>query len=141
MLPLQYARQWRSASVVLLALVLVATLMPVVWLWPDRMQLVNWFGNLDKWAHLATFTVLAVWFAGQYRPRSYWRIAVGLFAFGVLIEICQRLVGYRAADLMDVGANTLGIVSGLAIALAGAGGWCLPFEAWYAGRRAGAKID
>ena len=51
------------------------------------------------------------------------------------------MVGYRSADLMDIGANTLGIASGLAIALAGAGGWCLPFEAWYAGRRAGAEID
>ena len=91
MLPLRYARQWRGASIALLVLVLVATLMPVVWLWPDRTQLATWFRNLDKWAHLATFALLAVWFAGQYRPRSYWRIAVGLFAFGALIEVCQRI--------------------------------------------------
>jgi VanZ family protein len=141
MLPLRYARHWQGASVALLLLVLVATLMPVFWLWPDRAQLASWFRNLDKWAHLATFALLAVWFAGQYRPRSYWRIGLGLFAFGVLIEVCQRMVGYRSADLMDIGANTLGIVSGLAIALAGLGGWCMLFEAWYAGRRAGAQID
>lgn len=141
MLPLQYARHWRSASVVLLLLVLVATLTPAVWLWPDRVQLASWFRNLDKWAHFLTFAALALWFAGQYRPRSYWRIALGLFAFGVLIEMCQRLVGYRSADLLDVGANSIGIVAGLAIALAGAGGWCLPFETWYIERKAGAELD
>jgi VanZ family protein len=141
MLPLRYARRWRSASAALLLLVFAATLLPAVWFWPDRVQLVSWLRNLDKWAHLLTFAILALWFAGQYRPRSYWRIALGLFAFGVLIEACQRLVGYRSADLLDIGANTIGIVSGLAIALAGAGGWCLLFETWYVERRAGAGID
>ena len=125
----------------LLLLVLVATLMPAVWVWPHRVQLASWLRNLDKWVHLLTFAMLALWFAGQYRPRSYWRIAIGLFAFGVLIEVCQRVVGYRSADLLDIGANTVGIFSGLAIALAGAGGWCLLFEAWYVERRAGAEID
>jgi VanZ family protein len=141
MLPLQYARHWRRASIILLLLVLAATLLPAVWLWPDRMQLSSWFRNLDKWAHLLTFAILALWFAGQFSRGSYWRIALGLFAFGILIEVCQRLVGYRSADLMDIGANTVGIVSGLAIALAGAGGWCLLFETWYTERRAGAEID
>ena len=141
MLPLRYARRWQGASAVLLLLVLGTMLVPAVWFWPDRLQAVSWFASLDKWAHLMTFAGLALWFAGQYRPRFYWRIALGLFAFGVLIEASQRLVGYRSADLLDIGANTIGIVSGLVVALAGAGGWCLLLEAWFVERGARVGLD
>ena len=141
MLPLRYARRWRDASAVLLLLVLCGTLMPAMWFWSDSADLISWIGNYDKWVHLLTFALLALWFAGQYRPRSYWRIALGLFVFGVLIEIGQGLVGYRSAELLDIGANTFGIVSGLAIALAGAGGWCLLFESWYTERKVREELD
>lgn len=141
MLPLRYARRWTIASTVLLILVLALTVMPAIWLWPDRVRIVSWLDNLDKWAHVATFAFLAVWFAGQYRPRSYWRIALGLLAFGALIEVCQRAVGYRTAELLDFGADTIGIIIGLAIAMAGAGGWCLSFEDWYIRRKSGVVVD
>lgn len=141
MLPLHYARRWRIASAALLTLVLAVTIMPVVWLWPDRARMVLWIEHLDKVAHAGTFAILALWFAGQYRRRSYWRIAVGLLAFGALIEICQRFVGYRAAEWPDLGADAIGIIVGLTIATAGAGGWCQLIEAWYIRRRSGAGID
>lgn len=141
MLPLRYARGWRVASVSLLLLVLAATVMPAVWFWEERLQIASWFGDIDKWAHGATFALLALWFAGQYRRNAYWRIALGLTVFGILIELCQRLVGYRTAEWWDIAADAAGIVIGLAIALGGAGGWCQPVENWLAGRRAGAGID
>jgi VanZ family protein len=129
MLELRYAPRWRAASVVLLLLVLGAAVMPAIWLWPDRRELASWFGQIDKVTHVLAFAFLAVWFAGQYRPRSYWRIALGLLAFGVFIEVCQRLVGYRSAEWLDVAADILGIIVGLLIAAAGLGGWCQRFEA------------
>jgi len=141
MLPLRYARRWRLASAVLLTLVLAVTLMPAIWLWPDRVRTVLWLEHIDKLAHGATFVLLALWFAGQYQPRSYPRIAVGLLAFAGLIEVCQRTVGYRSAEWLDFGADAIGIIIGLAIAMAGAGGWCLLFEDWYVGRKSGAAID
>jgi len=141
MLPLRYARRWRVAGVTLLALVLAVTVMPAVWMWPGQVRLVSWLENLDKWAHVITFSLLALWFAGQYRPRSYWRIAVGLLAFGAMIEVTQGALGYRAAEWLDFGADAVGIIIGLVIALAGAGGWCQPFEDWYIRRRSGAGID
>jgi VanZ family protein len=73
---------------------------------------------------------MTVWFCGQYSQSAYWRIALGLLAFGVLIEIAQRAVGYRTADLLDLGADLVGIAAGLAIALAGAGGWTPKLEGW-----------
>ena len=123
MLPLRHARRWRAASIALLALVLIATLLPAVWFWPDRGELVTWFVHSDKGLHGITFAFLALWFAGQYRRRSYWRIGVGLIAFGLLIEACQGMVSYRSAEFLDVGANMAGIAVGLSIALAGLGGW------------------
>lgn len=131
MLPLRYAPQWRIASIVLLLAVLFSTLAPAVWLWSDKVQLVSWLKHFDKWAHVVTFILLTVWFTGQYRPRAYWRIAVGLTAFGMLIEVCQRLVGYRSAEWIDLAADVVGILLGLAIAMAGFGGWSLRIESWF----------
>jgi VanZ family protein len=135
MLPLQHSRQWRIASVVMMLLVLISALMPAVWFFDDKARVLSWLDHADKWMHASTFLILSLWYAGQYRPRSYWRIAVGLMAFGLFIEFCQRMVSYRMADWADVGANTIGIVVGLLIAIAGAGGWCLRIEAWHVARQ------
>ena len=130
MLPLRHASRWRIAGLALLLLVLAATLMPAIWFWPQRVQLAAWFINADKWLHAFTFAVLAIWFSGQYRPRSYWRIAAGLLAFGVLIEAVQRLVSYRSAEGLDIVADAVGILVGLLIAAAGVGGWSMRVENW-----------
>ena len=135
MLPLRYAPQWRIASIALLVAVLFSTLAPAVWFWEEKNQLSSWFKSFDKLAHVLTFAVLTVWFAGQYRPHAYWRIAFGLTAFGMLIEVCQRLVGYRSAEWMDLAADVIGILLGLAIALSGIGGWSLRIETWFDNRQ------
>lgn len=137
MLPLRYATRWRTAGIVLLVLVLAAALMPPVWMWPDDRQYVTWFVDMDKWLHGITFAVLAIWFAGQYRPQSYWRIGIGLIFFGVFVEACQRLAAYRSADLLDVAADIAGITIGLAVATAGLGRWSL----WVENRLARNKVE
>jgi VanZ family protein len=141
MLPLRYALRWQAVSAALLLAVLASALMPAIWLWPDRVRIVSWLDHVDKWAHFITFAFLAVWFAGQYRRRAYWRIAAGLVGFGILIELCQRLVGYRSAEWLDIGADVIGVAIGLLISLAGAGGWSQRFENWYVMRGAGAGVD
>jgi hypothetical protein len=141
MLPLRYSRRWHAASMMLLLFVLAATMMPAVWFWSDRHAFLTWFVDADKWLHGITFVILALWFAGQYRPRSYWRIGVGLILFGFLIEGCQRLVTYRSADWFDIWADTAGIVVGLVIAAAGLGGWSLRIENWYLRRSLDTHID
>jgi VanZ family protein len=136
MLPLRYADRWRTASIVLLLLVLTATLLPAVWFWPDQTDLVSWIAHADKWVHGMIFALLAIWFAGQYRRRSYWRIGIGLIAFGALIESCQGLVSYRSAEWLDIVADAAGIAVGLGIALAGLGGWSV----WVENRLQGSKV-
>lgn len=136
MLSLHFARHWRAASVVLLLAVLAGAIVPAVWLWSDRRDVLSFIGGIDKWVHGLTFAFLAVWFAGQYRKDAYWRVALGLLSFGILIELCQRMVGYRSAEWLDVAADVIGIIAGLSVAAAGIGGWCTRYETWYLHRRA-----
>lgn len=134
MWPLEFARFWRSTSAVLLLLVLVATLIPVDWLFDDSDSTFTLFEHADKLAHALTFLLLALWFAGQYR--SLFRIGMHLLAFGVVIELCQWVTGYRSADWVDMAANTAGIIMGIGIATTGFGGWCQRAENWYLTRNA-----
>jgi len=137
MLSLRYARRWRLAGYLLLSLVLAAALLPAHWFWPPGST--SLIDNLDKWLHGITFTVLALWFSGQYARNSYWRLIIGLAAFGLAIEVAQRMVSYRTADWMDFAADIAGVAVGMAIALAGVGGWCLRFEGWLQYRGASSR--
>ena len=128
MLPLRYARRWKIAGMLLLAIVLAVALVPADWLWPGDSD--SSFFITDKWMHGITFAALALWFSGQYARHSYWRLITGLVAFGLLIEVTQRMVSYRTADWMDLLADLAGVAIGMAIALAGTGGWCQRCEVW-----------
>lgn len=130
MLPLRHEKRWRQAGIALLLAVSLAMMTPTIWLWPFVTR--SDFVLMDKWLHLLTFLMLTVWFAGQYGRRSYWRLLVGLTAFGGLIELGQGLLAYRTAEWQDLFADMLGIGAGLVVALAGAGGWSLRFEEWLA---------
>jgi glycopeptide antibiotics resistance protein len=134
MLPLQNAGLWRALSVVILILVLIATLLPELWLLADMGKALSRFQNADKWLHAITFVGLSVWFAGLFEKRAWWRIAIGLMLFGFVVEFFQLQVGYRTADWLDIAANTGGIIAGLTVATAGLGGWALRFEDWYSRR-------
>lgn len=132
MLDLRFALYWQAASVLGMLLVFTATLIPPHWLWPTDTS--AGLQISDKLLHGMTFAFLAVWFCGQYARRAYWRVVIGLLAFGILIEISQRMVAYRSAEFLDIAANLAGISSGLLLAFVGLGGWSLRFENWI-GRR------
>jgi VanZ family protein len=84
----------------------------------------------DKWQHSIGYALLTLWFTGMYSKGSYWKVGGAMFAFGVAIEIAQGLMPFgRQMDIRDVGANTIGIALGLAIALIGIGGWAQKLEA------------
>ncbi len=133
MLRLRHQKRWRLAGIVLLLAVLATTIMPTLWLWPPPGK----FPLSDKWLHLLTFVFLSLWFTGQYARSSYWRLVVGLTAFGVLIEVGQGMIPYRSAEWMDLIADIFGIGIGLIIAIAGLGGWSLRFEQWLEKERVG----
>ena len=78
----------------------------------------------DKFFHALTYLVLMVWFAGIYRNRWYWILALGLAAMGIAIEFLQTTVPYRFFDNYDLLANVAGIAVGWALALLGLNRWC-----------------
>ncbi len=128
MIALRYARLWQLTSIFLLALVLTAALLPNLPFdeWTSR------FRNVDKVKHVVAFVLLSVWFSGQYTRSSYWRIALGLIAFGGFIELAQGTVSYRSSEWLDLTGDVIGIAVGLGIAASGAGGWAMRVEEWLA---------
>ena len=133
MLPLQHGALWRSLSLAMLVVVLAGALSPAIW-FGNKADALSFIKNADKWVHGITFLVLAVWFSGLVERRRYWLVGIGLIVFGVLLEFFQMYVRYRTADHFDIAANTVGIIVGLAVAIAGLGGWGLRAEDWYARR-------
>lgn len=126
MLPLRHLKGWRIAGLLLLCLSLVAALMPAFW--PLDHDQRRWLLDTDKWLHAIGFALLAIWFSGQYSRAKYWQLGCGLVVFGALIEILQRMVSYRTAELMDLAADAGGIVVGLLIARMGLAEWSLRLE-------------
>lgn len=124
MIALRYPWRWQLAGFLLLVFVMIAALVPKL---PFH-ELALQFRISDKVMHIAAFAFLAVWFSGQYEKRSYWRIALGLIAFGILIELVQSMVSYRTAEWMDLIGDAAGITIGLLIGVLGAGGWSMRVE-------------
>ena len=128
MLALKYSRSWQITGFMCLALIITMALLPDVLFWSFDPHAA--FKLSDKGLYIFTFTFLTVWFSGQYSRQSYWRLAIGLIAFGALIEIVQGMVNYRSSEWLDLTADGAGIVLGLIIARTGMGGWSLRVEQW-----------
>lgn len=123
MLPLIHAPAWLAASVLLVAAIIVASLVP-----GDAGPNV---GNLDKLGHFLAYAALATWFGGLFARRWYWGLATGLALLGIGLEVLQELVARnRSGDPNDVVANLAGMVAGLVLAWWRTGGWALRIEAW-----------
>ena len=76
------------------------------------------FSYSDKVGHFGAYALLMFWFAWLYRS---WPARAGYallwVALGVGLEFAQNTTGYRTFDLLDMGANVLGIAAGAAAAL------------------------
>ena len=71
----------------------------------------------DKYAHIAAYAVLMLWFAQIYTDqRSRIVTAIGLAALGVALEFLQSYTGYRTFDYADMVANVTGVALGWMIA-------------------------
>ena len=86
-------------------------------LWPSMPSVAG--GVSDKLLHFLAYVALALVFTAAFSRRHWLAIALGLAAFGGLIELLQHwLPGRRAGEWLDMAANLGGIVVGLALALA-----------------------
>jgi VanZ family protein len=72
----------------------------------------------DKLGHAFAYGGTMFWFAQLYgRNPTRALYAAGLIALGVALEFVQRALGYRSFELLDMGADALGVIVGWAAAL------------------------
>jgi VanZ family protein len=69
----------------------------------------------DKAGHFFAYALLMFWFAQLYARRVFF--ALGFIAMGIALEFAQGATGYRSFDVVDMAANTLGVLAGWAAAV------------------------
>ncbi|MFL6548892.1 MAG: VanZ family protein [Povalibacter sp.] len=123
MLPVRHGKAWLATGWALVITAIVVCLLP-------GQDLPNTHVG-DKYEHFICYAVLTSYFAGLYSRSSYWKIAVALLCMGIAIEFAQGAMHLgRNADPLDVVANSIGIVIGLVLSLAGLGRWAQWIDSW-----------
>lgn len=97
----------RLAFVALVVVVFVACMIPI----PDALTVFSW---QDKVEHVASFLGLTMLGVCGWPQRAS-RVAIGLVAYGGLIELAQTLTSWRSGDVLDWLADGLGVLLGLAL--------------------------
>ena len=128
LLPLRFPRFWLLGGISIMALVLLLTLAPL-----GRVAAISFLN--DKQAHFIAFAVLMLWFCGVFRLPFTPLVALGLVAFGGLIEWLQSHLPYRSAEFADLLFDGGGILAGWALALVGLRQWTAWCEATLSARR------
>jgi len=72
----------------------------------------------DKLGHLLAYGGAMLWFSLLYRDwRTRLRYALGFIAMGIALEFVQGWLGYRSFEVLDMLANSAGVLLGLGAAL------------------------
>ncbi|HEY1203509.1 MAG: VanZ family protein [Bryobacteraceae bacterium] len=73
----------------------------------------------DKTLHFMAYALLAFIPVLGFRLRRGIPLALSMILLGVALEFAQRLVPSRSFEIADMVTNALGVLSGIALALAG----------------------
>lgn len=112
----EYRRTWLAVAWLLVILVVYFSLAPHP---PEPLS----FNNADKLEHLLAYAVLSLWLNQLYA--SVWsraRVVAALIGLGVGLEFVQGWTGYRMFDVLDMLANSIGVLTGWLLALTPLGG-------------------
>ncbi len=116
MLALPHARALLVIGWVLIAVIVVGSLTPA----GAELR----FHFSDKLRHCGSYFVLMLYFSGLYPRERHPLLALAFFLMGAALEILQgAFTTTRHMDLIDVTANTLGIVLGFVFARLGVAEW------------------
>lgn len=122
--PLRYGRYWMWFGLAMTLIVVYLTL-------EAPSGRVSRIPHLDKAYHFAAFFGLTLWFAALVERRGYWAVSIAMFLLGVSIEIGQHVMALgRSAELLDVVADTVGIVFGIVLSLLIRDSWLQRVERW-----------
>ena len=87
------------------------------------------FGSLnDKLEHVAAYAGLMAWFGGMFRRVSQLKVGVALVVLGGGLELLQGLTPTRTPDVLDLAADTVGVLIGLALSMTVLTRWCQRIE-------------
>jgi VanZ family protein len=76
------------------------------------------FDNADKLEHALAYAALSFWFCHIYRSASSRLIVIAaLVGLGVVLEFVQGWTGYRTFDVMDMLADSAGVLLGRMLVL------------------------
>jgi VanZ family protein len=107
---LRYRRLWFVVGLILAGIIAYVCLVPG----KDLPEVHLW----DKLEHWLAFVALALWFGCVVVRRDIVWLALGLLAFGGLIELLQSWMSLgREGDIKDLVADALGIATGLLLAV------------------------
>jgi VanZ family protein len=122
-LPLRYPRLWLAFGWLLVLAVIVGSLLPA----PIIREITPAIS--DKLMHFGAYFVLMVWFAGLYPRSKHVVLAVALVALGTVLDILQgTATRTRSFELLDIGADAVGIVVALVLSAWLLEGWCQRVE-------------
>ncbi len=111
MAPLRHPRLWLFIGLCLLAVLAVASLLPVQL---DRGS----FRGEDKLLHLLAYGAVTAWFLQIFhRPRAALAWVAAIFTLSLGMEVLQHWFPPRSPDPRDLLANTLGIGGALLLSL------------------------
>jgi VanZ family protein len=82
----------------------------------------------DKIEHAGSYFLLMIWFAGLYRRKVHPIIAVVLVLLGIGLDLLQGTTKTRSFELLDITADGVGILLGLALSYSLLEGWCQRVE-------------
>ena len=87
------------------------------------------FGALnDKIEHAAAYAGLMAWFGGMFRRSLQFWIGLALVVLGGGVELLQGLTPTRTPDVVDLAADTVGILIGFALSVTVLTRWCQRIE-------------
>ena len=104
---LKYTRIWASVGWILVLLVVYLSLVPNP---PAPVT----FDHADKLEHALAYAALSFWFCQLY---GRLRVIVALAGLGIALEYVQGWTGYRMFDVLDMQANSVGVLLGWFLAL------------------------
>jgi VanZ family protein len=109
LVPLKYARLWKSVGVGFVLLIVYLSLSP------DPPDLGMPEGM--KFGHVLAYSWLMIWFAQIYRASGQrLLLATAFCSLGIVLEFLQGMTDYRGFEYSDMLINAGGVVIGLILA-------------------------
>jgi VanZ family protein len=70
------------------------------------------FPHFDKVLHFNAYLFLMGYFSLLYEKKNHFKLLISFIVMGICIEFLQLASGYRSFELLDIFANTSGLICG-----------------------------